>query len=449
MANLRPLVSNGGTTQRQLDADSLIVGSGITTNTGGLTITSSSGVITLNGDQLSDFLVDNQSSDPGSPAESRLWYNTTSHVLKYYNGSTTVSLTVPLPPTNYLINGGCDFAQRINPSSGGGPLQTNGSAASNSADGYAFDRWKCSFANNTFAGKRIDTNGSLETGITARFYSQHGNSSSTGKFAVFQILEGSQTLPLAGETLTFQIKMKATVAATVRMAILQLNSSGTINSIPNPIVTSWNANGSDPTWGSHVAVVGTATNQSVLTTWSNFTYTVAAPSNALNLICAIWTNADNSFTSPDVLSFTEAGLFVSSGAVTPWMPRLLSDETVACERFYRKSYDVDTAPQTSTFAGMFSFGAGGDTAGIIYGTILFPTMAATPNVVAYDDAGNANKLRKVFSGGSNATNNLAFTGTSSGISVSTRRVTVVSNCSNTSTTTGEAIQCHYIADADL
>lgn len=48
--------------------------------------------IDLNGNEVQNFLVHLLASDPGSPAEGQMWINTTSHVLKYYDGTTTQSL---------------------------------------------------------------------------------------------------------------------------------------------------------------------------------------------------------------------------------------------------------------------------------------------------------------------------------------------------------------------
>lgn len=41
----------------------------------------------LTGNQLLNFLVQNLGADPGSPAESQVWYRTDTHKLRYYNGS--------------------------------------------------------------------------------------------------------------------------------------------------------------------------------------------------------------------------------------------------------------------------------------------------------------------------------------------------------------------------
>lgn len=44
--------------------------------------------IDLNGNQLKNVLVDVVSSDPGSPAAGQVWFNSTSHLLKWYDGTT-------------------------------------------------------------------------------------------------------------------------------------------------------------------------------------------------------------------------------------------------------------------------------------------------------------------------------------------------------------------------
>lgn len=43
--------------------------------------------------ELFGVVIENLSSDPGSPAESRLWYNTTEKTYKFYNGTTAISMS--------------------------------------------------------------------------------------------------------------------------------------------------------------------------------------------------------------------------------------------------------------------------------------------------------------------------------------------------------------------
>lgn len=70
--------------------------------------------IDLNGNQLLNAVIQNLGSDPGSPTEGQLWYNTATHQLKYYNGSATVVLytaaTAATASTVVLRDGSGDFA---------------------------------------------------------------------------------------------------------------------------------------------------------------------------------------------------------------------------------------------------------------------------------------------------------------------------------------------------
>ena len=43
---------------------------------------------------IKGYKVQSLASDPGSPLTGQLWYNTTTSVLKFYNGSSTQTVTV-------------------------------------------------------------------------------------------------------------------------------------------------------------------------------------------------------------------------------------------------------------------------------------------------------------------------------------------------------------------
>lgn len=275
--------------------------------------------------------------------------------------------------TNYLINGGFDFAQRQTPAT---------LTAVPATDSYAADRWKVAWQTTNVQYQRVDTDGALETGITARYYGTYKQVSGAGKFIVYQIIEGSNTLPLAGQPVTFPIKLKTSIAKTIRMAVLQVTSSGTVDTIPNPVNSAFGANSTDPTWGANVAVVGSVTSQSVTTAWTNFSVTVTAPSNAKNLILAVWT--DSQFAINDTLSMTEAGLYVAGSAVTPWQPRPIAVEQVLVQRYCQKSYDIDVAPASTS--------ANGSSAAVAINTsetynlgyiFLATTMRITPSGLIY------------------------------------------------------------------
>src|SRR5271165_7105159 len=193
---------------------------------------------------------------------------------------------------------------------------------------------------------RTDTNGALESGIVSRYYGNAKKITNNGKIVFYQILEGFNTLPFKSQTAGFSINMKHSSTATFNCGFLQLNSSGTIDTIPNPIVpTTWGANTVDPTWGSNIALVGSKVACSLTTTWTNFTGTASWPSNAKNLIFAIW--SDSQMTANDIVSWMQAQVFLGSTAPT-WSPRLIGAEQELVERYYQKSYAIDTAPATSS-----------------------------------------------------------------------------------------------------
>ena len=183
-------------------------------------------------------------------------------------------------PTNFLINGGFDFAQRTTP----------GTLTSVSDNAYGADRWKQTRENADLQYQRNDA--TSESGLTSRYYGKYKKITNAGKFMAFQIIEGIHSIPLRGKTVVFQAKLKASTAKTVRMAILQLQSTGTMDTIPGTFVTAWNVDSTDPTLGTNLAVVTGAESKSVTTSWQNFSVSVTAPSDCKNLICAIWTDAD-------------------------------------------------------------------------------------------------------------------------------------------------------------
>lgn len=280
-------------------------------------------------------------------------------------GSGTKEVFLPAPVAfldtlrgrSALVNGGFDFAQR----------QIPGTATTIAQDGYGADRWRMSRENADLQYQRIDTNGSLESGITGRFYGRFSKITSNGKLLIAQPIEAIECFPLLGRTVTFQIKMKASSSRTMRIGIIQLTSSGTVDSIPAALVpTTWGGSGTDPTLGANLAVVTAAASCSVTTAWQQFNLSVTLPSNSKNILCAVWSNAQ--FTAGDNVSLAEVG-FYDGSYTRPWLPRLTNEELLLCQRFYEKDTDPDTPTTTA------SNGAGIAT--------IYVTSASVPNTTVY------------------------------------------------------------------
>lgn len=226
------------------------------------------------------------------------------------------------PSYNYLINGGFDFAQR----------QIPGTLTTIADNKYSADRWRVTRENADVQYIRVDATG--ETGLTSRYYGQFKKITNAGKIHIVQIVEGINSVPLRGKTVIFQAKMKASSAKTIRMAVLELQNAGTIDTIPATLVTAFGANGVDPTLGANVAVITAAQSKNVTSAWGSFSLSVTVPSNSKNLLCAIWT--DSQYSANDTLSIAEAGLFTEI-TMQLWTPRIVAEELRMCKRYCERT----------------------------------------------------------------------------------------------------------------
>lgn len=309
---------------------------------------------------------------PGAPGQYLTGDPTSASGLKYETPSIAIS-----DPTNFLINGGFHFAQRTTP----------GTLTAISDNAYSADRWKITRENADLQYQRNDATG--ETGLTSLYYGKYKKITNAGKFMLFQIIEGAASVSLRSKTVIFQAKMKASTAKTIRMAVIQLQTGGTIDTIPGTFVTAWNVDSTDPTIGTNLAVITGAESKSVTTAWQNFSVSVTIPSDAKNVICAIWSNAD--FSAGDELNIAEAGLFLGASLLS-WTPRPIAEELQLCQRYYYKTYDNDIAPGTSGNDGVMSFLA--RTTNLLNGAYSFPVpmRTTTPTGTLYSYLGTANKV---------------------------------------------------------
>lgn len=288
------------------------------------------------------------------------------------------SLTID-DSTNWLMNGGFNLAQRQAP----GTLTTISDSA------YGPDRWKTTRENADLQYIRQDA--SSESGLVSPYYGQFRKITNAGKFLICQPLEYLDTLKFRGKSVNFQLQMKASSSKTIKTAIVELQSGGTANTIPS-LVSSWNADGTDPTLGTNLATIGTPSTCSVTTSWQTFQFTGTFPASSKNLLLMVWTNAD--FSVNDTLSLAEAGLYFGT-TIRSWVPRHISQEIALCQRYYEKSYNLDVAPGTaSNYLGVHYFVASSTK---FDETIEFKVRKrAAPTITVYSPAtGTSDAVRNV------------------------------------------------------
>jgi hypothetical protein len=243
-----------------------------------------------------------------------------------------------------LINGGFNFCQRLVGTSG--TFTTVSTQSAN--DNYGLDRWCMSAGSDgsdDVACAIIDTgNASLEAGLNARFYGSFEVVTNNAKFSIAQILEGIDTVPLRGRQVTFQVKLKASTAKNIRIAIIQNAAAATMDTIAHPILVTSNGDTTDPTWNTNLSQipVDIATNCinlsnagtcAVTTAWQNFAITCTVPVDCENLLCVIFPDAEFTASPADVLSVAEAGLYNTNAVQQYWAPRPISEELSLCQRY--------------------------------------------------------------------------------------------------------------------
>jgi len=331
--------------------------------------------------------------------------------------------------SNLLINGGFDFAQR----------QAPGTLTTIADNKYSSDRWRVTRENADVQYQRADATG--ETGLTSFNYGIWKKITNAGKLHVCQIVEGLNSVPLRGKTVIFQAKMKASSSKTIRMAVLELQTAGTIDTIPATLVTAFGADSTDPTLGANVAVITAAESKSVTTSWQSFSVSVAVPANSKNILCAFWTDAD--FAANDTLSVAEAGLFLGS-SIVPWSPRFVRDELALVQRYYSKTFGLDVAPAQNVGLNSGEYHMPAPVAGAVSqrgSKFVHPVpMRISPTVTTYSPAAASAEFY-------DGTNSVACTAITT---VNASPSSIQIQCTgNASTTAGASLRVHVTADAEL
>jgi len=326
---------------------------------------------------------------------------------------------------NKLLNGGFILAQR----------QAPGTLTTIADGGYGPDRWKCYRENADLQYRRVDASG--ETDLTSNYYGEFKKLTNAGKFLICQPLENLDTLRFRGSDLSFQIDMKSSAARTMRMAIVELQTGGTADTIP-AVVSSWNADSTDPTLGTNLAVIGTPMSCAVTTSWQTFQFTGTFPTNSKNLLVMIWSNADVAVN--DTVSMAEAGLYYGT-ALRSWSPRPVGMEIQLCQRYYWKTFALDTAPAQNVAAGAFRFvSTKAGAAAIYFQPKDVPVRQTTPTITTFNpNAANA-QARDADAGADCSSISVTYSG--SGF--------LYASCVGAAGTgVGSRIVLHFTVDAEL
>jgi len=290
-------------------------------------------------------------------------------------GSTNLTLQGAVGFKNKIINGNFDIWQR-------GTSQT--------ATGYGSDdRWVNDHAGSTkTASRQTFTLGQTDVSGNPQYFSRTVVTSVAGASNnVFknQRIEGVRTF--AGQTVTLSFWAKADASKNMAIEFAQVFGSGGSPS---------------------ASVTGISVNTCNLTTaWKKFTVTTTLPSisgktigtsgdDALYLL--MWFDAGSSFNARTNSLGQQSGTFdiaqvqLEEGTIaTPFENRPVGAELALCQRYFEKSYNLDTALQSNTTGGLSIVTARATTSASTEGVVIAFKVSKfkTPAITTYRRDGGA------------------------------------------------------------
>ena len=313
---------------------------------------------------------------------------------------------------NLLVNGGFWFAQRQAPA-------TLTTYSNTSGRTYHADYWTFTNENASAQFARGDLIAAPATGVASRYRARIKKITNTGKVILAQVVEGDDVAPYRGRKVYFQINAANSVGSTtLRLILLQLTSSGTVDTIPATFVSAFGAASTDPTWGTNLSAITPDTanancsivgNGLTCTLSSSFTVyggSFTIPTNCVNLIAVIAT--DNLMVTNDVYFLTEVGIYDGTEE-RPWLPLSIEEEFGRAMRRCWKTFPRDINPVQNFGLGTGEFRAVITVAGAAanrMGSCFFsvPMRTFTPTITTFNpSAANAQVRDTTLPGDCSAT----------------------------------------------
>lgn len=388
-----------------------------------------------------------EGTEPSTPAAGFLqpWANTLHKMLLKDSTGLNWVASEDARNVNYIINGEFDYAQRQVP----GTLTTYSNTTGRS---YAPDRFGITNENASCQYQQIDTQAAVEANCATRYYGKFSKITTTGKMVISQVIESGNCFHLRSRQVRVQLKMKASAAKTIRVALLQLQAAGTVDAPPATFISAFGANATDPTWGTNLAKITAPTNPdnctvatdgltcSVTTAWQRFGGVFTCPSDFKNLILVVFT--DSQFAAADTLSITEVGVY-DGAEIREWSPRPQAEQMDNVHRFYFKTFTLPTAPaQNAGLTGAWRGNAAqAGAVSFVHGAIQFPVrMFKAPTVTFYNPAAANAFLRQLVT---------PSDATATSATQVTDRVTEITATGLAAWALGHGIAIHATADAEI
>lgn len=289
---------------------------------------------------------------------------------------------------NYLMNPEFSLCQR---GAVGVPF-TSTTTPANNDDTYLMDRWYILTDGNDIVDVAVSSNLNAFPEIVGNYRSWLDLDVETAnkKFGIAQIIPQKDCLGLAGSvcSLSFYASKFGSTTTRIRAAVIEWQGAG--DAVTSDVVSSWNAEGTNPTLAASLVYANTPALLNALTDTIQL-YTIeniAISTSMKNLIVFIWAD-ETGTTVTDHVYITLVKLQPGPKSTAfENSRRPFAQEIEMCQRFYQKSYNLGDAPGTATTAGCLNTKAINASAIIanIHG-IMRTRMRATPTITWYSTNG--------------------------------------------------------------
>jgi len=400
------------------------------------------------------YLTLNNSAAPATPAAGKttVFVDSADRYLKTIDEKGVLGAVGDHELFNWLRNSGFWWAQRQAPGSAVTYSSTTGRA-------ICADGWGITNENASATYQRVDTVSAAEAGLGGRFYGTLLKITSAGKLCLSQVVEANDTGVLRGQTVRVQVWLKQQVAANpvLRLGLIQNTAAGTADAPTAAWMSAMGGAGTDPTLAANLAYItpkagvagdnctvnGNAVDCTLTGAWQRFGAVFDVPAGAKNLIVAVWSSGQ--FAATNGFSISQASL-TTGYEIQSWNPLETATELQRVQRFYEKSFLLDTAPaqnvgvNTGEVLGVAGKAGAVANSGFIAIRYVTPKVKAPATNVVYNPAA-ANALARNITG---AADMGTTTITGAGIQQFYLAITGVA-----ATTVGDLIAIHFSSDAEL
>jgi hypothetical protein len=238
---------------------------------------------------------------------------TASSGIQFSDASIQTAAASPYVLKNRIINGAMDVWQR----------GTTYALTNTNAYG-SVDRWAVYQATtaNGIANQ-------VASGLTGFQYAlklgRNSSATTTGAIQMTQVLETVNSIPLAGQTVTFSFYAKAGAnfsATSSNLGVYLATGTGTDQSSSSFTTSGWTGNS---------ALINTT--QAITTTWTRYSFTTTIASTATQVGLQLYYSPTGTAGADDNVYITGVQLEIGSTA-TPFERRLYGQELINCQRYY-------------------------------------------------------------------------------------------------------------------